>query len=112
MAERWGNGWGWVGMRDPSLGRLLRGLRAEVNYIEGKRRKERGEREERKQCVRPGPASTLPTPQLADIPSPLGLRLSTCKARGAGQVGSKVSSTPRHGLGARDPHAMASETRN
>ena len=66
MAERWGNGWGWVGMRGPSLGRFLRGLRAEVNYIEGKRRKkrERGEKEkERKQCVRPGllPPSPLPS---------------------------------------------------
>lgn len=44
-------------------GRLLRDLRAEVNCREGKRRKrERGERE-RKQCIRPGPAPILPTPQ-------------------------------------------------
>lgn len=72
------------GGRGPSLGRLLRGLRAEVNYREGKRRKERerGKREERKQCVRPGPAPTHPTPHLADIPSPLDLRFYTCKARG------------------------------
>lgn len=87
MAERWRSGWGWVGGGGEAL--LWAGssgiLSAEVNYREGKRRKkrERGGREkERKQCVRPGPAPTLPTPQLADIPSPLGFRFYTGKAMG------------------------------
>lgn len=92
-----GDGWG----RGPSLGWLLRGLRAEVNYREGKRRKrERGEREERKQCVRPGPA-----PPRYPLPSwlttlPLWDSVLHLSGKGAGQVGSKVSSTPWYGLGA------------
>lgn len=105
MAERWRSGWGWGG--GPSPGRLLRGLRAEVNYREGKRRKrERGEREERKQCVRPGPAPTLPTPQLADIPSPLGLRFSTCKAMGLDRWVPRSLQPHSVALGPKNPSAL------
>lgn len=91
-----GDGWG----RGPSLGWLLWGLRAEVNYREGKRRKrERGEREERKQCVRPGPAPPYPFPSwLTSLP--LWDSGSHLESKGAGPVGSKVSSTPPYGLGA------------
>lgn len=48
MAERWRSSWGLGGKRPFSgQGRLLRGLRAEVNCREGKKEeeRERGERE-------------------------------------------------------------------
>ena len=74
---------GWGERPFSGQGRLLRGLRAEVNCGEGKRRKKReeGGREREKAVCQPGPAPTFPTSQLGDIPSHLGLRFFICKAR-------------------------------
>lgn len=57
-------------------GGLLRGLRAEVNCREGKRRKERGGRKKERESSVSGLALLPASP----LPSPLGLRFSICKA--------------------------------
>ena len=105
---------GWGERPFSGQGRLLRGLRAEVNCGEGKRRKktEKGGREREKAVCQPSPAPTFPTSQLGDIPSPLGLRFFICKARRLYRLVPRSSQLHGMALGPQTPNPLRAQLSN